>query len=840
MAVKNATERVTGLAVKLSQVKPGSVYFAYKGSTTPEMVAKAIEAGAVAVVGKKQHPWDLPADVAYVGVENIRLALAQAAASFYPLQPETIVAVTGTAGKSSVVDFSRQLFAALGHRAASMGTIGLVAPEKITYNSTWTTPSPISLHETLNRLALKGLQHLAMEASSAGLDRHRLDCVRLSAAGFTNLGHDHLDYHASIETYFAAKMRLFKEVLPDGRTAVVNADGAYAERVIAAVRAQGRPLMTVGRRGEDIRLLEARREGQGQHLVLNVYGAKHEIHFPLLGAFQIENALLAAGLVMATTGQRDEVLSALSRLQGVPGRLEHVVDVNGAQCFVDYAHKPEALASVLEALRPITSGRLVCVFGCEGDKYQGKRPMMGRIASEKADVVIVTDDSPRTEDPATVRAQILAAAPAAREIGDRGEAIRTAVRELRPGDVLVVAGKGHETSQVIGRSTIPFSDHEVLVAATRDTEPGTETQAKRQLGWATRSIGHKPEVTLDAEVNLPGDVVMQVAKEWHCPDPKRFFGSVHRKVLLHAAEERNLHIKKLSPGLYTLSDGFKAHVFVEHALDTTTHVARLITDSKQLTRLCLKDAGICTPEGRSFPRDDREVAWRYACKIGLPVVLKPRKGTGGTGVTSNVASREHFDAAWTHVPRAEEVVVEKFIPGNDHRLFVVGDRMVCAAIREPASLVGDGVSTISDLIKLKNEMRSVNPYIGVKKMKLTQDMKYRLAASSMDENTVLEKGRKHILHPVANIGAGGESVDVTELVHPEFSQIAVRACKAVPGMLHGGIDLIAEDISKLPSSQVWAVIETNSVPDIALHHFPSEGTPRDAAGALLDHLFALA
>lgn len=480
MAVKNATERVTSLAIKPSQVEPGSVYFAYREPTTPKMIAKAIEAGAIAVVGKKQHQWDLPADVAYVGVENIRLAAAQAAARVYPLQPETIVAVTGTAGKSSVVDFSRQLLAALGHRAASMGTIGLVAPEKITYNSTRTTPSTIYLHKTLNRLALNGLQYLAMEASSQGLEQHRLDCVRLSAAGFTNLGHDHLDYHASLETYFAAKMRLFKELLPEGRTAVVNADDSYAERVIAVVRAQGQPLMTVGRRGEDICLLEVRREGRGQHLVLNVDGSKHEVHFPLLGAFQIENALVAAGLVMAATGQRDEVISTLSRLKGVPGRLEHVANVNGAECFVDFAHKPEALASVLEALRPITSGRLVCVFGCEGDVYQGKRPMMGRIASEKADVVIVTDDSPRTEDPAAVRAQILAAAPGAREIGDRAEAIRTAVRELQPGDVLVVTGMGHETDRIIGRSRILFSEHEVIVAAVRDTESGTETQTKRQ------------------------------------------------------------------------------------------------------------------------------------------------------------------------------------------------------------------------------------------------------------------------------------------------------------------------------------------------------------------------
>jgi len=336
------------------------------------------------------------------------------------------------------------------------------------------------------------------------------------------------------------------------------------------------------------------------------------------------------------------------------------------------------------------------------------------------------------------------------------------------------------------------------------------------------------------------DVAMPIAQEWHCPDPKQFFGAAHRKVLLHAAKESGLQVKKLSRSLYAITDGFRAHVFVEHALDTTTHVARLITESKQLTRLCLQDAGVNAPEGRLFSRTDHQNAWDYARKIGLPVVTKPRKGTAGNGVTSNISSREHFDAAWDAVPRTQQVVVEKFVPGVDHRLFVVGDRMVCAAIREPASLDGNGKSTIAELIEAKNRDRSVNPYIGAKKMKLTKDMQYRLAASGMDEDSVLAEGQNYILHPVANIGGGGESVDVTEYVHPEFAQIAVRACKAVPGMLHGGIDLITEDISRAPDSQPWAVIETNSVPDIALHHFPSRGVPRNAAGALLDHLFGRA
>jgi UDP-N-acetylmuramoyl-L-alanyl-D-glutamate--2,6-diaminopimelate ligase len=335
-----------------------------------------------------------------------------------------------------------------------------------------TTPDPIALHETLDRLAGEGVTHLAMEASSHGIDQRRLDGVRLTAGGFTNLGHDHLDYHETMEAYRDAKLRLFETLLPEGSTAVVNADGAYATLFLEAAAARGLRVMSTGRAGDTLKLAESTRENFSQRLSIAFHppGASFRsfnIVLPLVGHFQAENALLAAGLVLATEGNAvvDEVFAAFPELKGVPGRLERVGEANGALCIVDYAHKPDALAHVLDSLRLFTAGRLVCVFGCGGDRDRGKRPVMGRIAVEKADVVIVTDDNPRSENPAAIRSEILAGASGAREIGDRAEAIHTAVRELRSGDVLVVAGKGHETGQIIGDRTLPFSDHEVLRAA---------------------------------------------------------------------------------------------------------------------------------------------------------------------------------------------------------------------------------------------------------------------------------------------------------------------------------------------------------------------------------------
>ncbi len=464
---------VLGLAFDSRRVRPGFAFVAIPGTKADGLsfVPQAVAAGAVAVVAEAERPATLDPAVAYVRVPDVRRALALAAARLHPRQPPVAVAVTGTSGKSSVADFTRQIFAALGRPAASLGTLGVVTSAGAAYGSL-TTPDPIALHETLDRLAAEGITHLAMEASSHGLDQRRLDGVRLVAGAFTNLGRDHLDYHASLEAYRDAKLRLFEELLPPGAAAVVNADGAMAEPFIEAAAARGLRLMTTGHAGDTLRLLHVHTEGFTQRLSLCLRrpGAERidfEAVFPLIGTFQVENALLAAGLVIATEPEFgvEAIQRVLPNLKGVPGRMEKVGEINDALCIVDYAHKPDALAHVLDALRPFTRGRLLCVFGCGGDRDKGKRPIMGRIAVEKADVVIVTDDNPRSEAPATIRAEILAAAQGAREIGDRAEAIRTAVRELKPGDVLVVAGKGHETGQIVGDRTLPFSDHDVVRAA---------------------------------------------------------------------------------------------------------------------------------------------------------------------------------------------------------------------------------------------------------------------------------------------------------------------------------------------------------------------------------------
>jgi UDP-N-acetylmuramoyl-L-alanyl-D-glutamate--2,6-diaminopimelate ligase len=461
------------VAADSRKVSPGSVFVAVPGSKADgaAFIPQAVAAGAAAIVGESARPAGLDERVAYVTVPDVRRSLALAAARLHPRQPGTVVAVTGTSGKSSVADFARQLFAALGHPAASVGTLGVLTSGGAAYGSL-TTPDPVTLHETLDRLAGEGITHLAMEASSHGLDQRRLDGVRLKAGGYTNLGHDHLDYHETMDSYRQAKLRLFETLLPDDAAAVVNADGALAPLFLEAAAARGLRVLSTGLAGDTLKLAGAARDGFAQRLSVLFQRAgapalPFDVVLPLVGDFQAENALLAAGLVLATEGDdaADAVFAAFPHLKGVPGRLERIGEVRGALCIVDYAHKPDALEHVLGALRPFTSGRLVCVFGCGGDRDRGKRPVMGRIASERADIVIVTDDNPRGEEPAAIRAEILAGAPGAREIGDRAEAIGAAVAELGPGDVLVVAGKGHETGQIIGDRTLPFSDHEVLRAA---------------------------------------------------------------------------------------------------------------------------------------------------------------------------------------------------------------------------------------------------------------------------------------------------------------------------------------------------------------------------------------
>jgi UDP-N-acetylmuramoyl-L-alanyl-D-glutamate--2,6-diaminopimelate ligase len=372
--------------------------------------------------------------------------------------------VTGTSGKTSVASFTRQIWSQQGVLAASIGTVGLISPKREIYGSL-TTPDPVALHQSLGELADEGVSHLAIEASSHGLDQYRLDGLRITAGAFTNLSRDHLDYHPTLEAYLAAKLRLFTELIEPGGTAVIVSDHPESETVIAAAQTRRLRIMTVGRQGSGIRLRASKLEGFSQLLEVSYEGVAYQVRLPLPGSFQIENALVAAGLAIATGTPPERAFAALAHLKGAKGRLELVGERNGAPIFVDYAHKPDALAKTLEALRPYAKNRLVVVFGCGGDRDPGKRPMMGAIAAKLADRVIVTDDNPRSEEPAAIRAAILHAAPGAVEIGDRREAIGASVASLHPGDVLVIAGKGHETGQIIGKQVLPFSDHEAVAAA---------------------------------------------------------------------------------------------------------------------------------------------------------------------------------------------------------------------------------------------------------------------------------------------------------------------------------------------------------------------------------------
>ena len=459
---------VTGLAVDSRAVRPGDLFFALAGSKTDgvRFIDSAVASGAVAIVG--DHPPQGASRVPFVATPNPRRALALAAAKFYPRQPATIVAVTGTSGKTSVAAFTRQIWQRLGHAAASIGTIGLVSEKRTIYGSL-TTPDPIALHRQLDEIAAEGVTHLAFEASSHGLDQYRLDGVRVSAGGFTNLTRDHMDYHPDVAHYLAAKLRLFRDLVAADGAAVVSADHDCSQAVIDAARAKDLRIVTVGSKGdgagEGIRLIGADIDGFAQKLDLEHRGRRHAVRLPLVGEFQIENALVAAGLAIGTGSEPQAVFAELELLEGAKGRLERVAERNGAPIFVDYAHKPDALAKALQALRPYAKRKLVVVFGAGGDRDAGKRPLMGAIAAENADSVIVTDDNPRSEDPELIRSAILSTAKGAKEIGDRAEAIRTAIAGLEPGDALLIAGKGHETGQIVRDRTLPFSDHDAVAAA---------------------------------------------------------------------------------------------------------------------------------------------------------------------------------------------------------------------------------------------------------------------------------------------------------------------------------------------------------------------------------------
>jgi len=453
---------VTGLAADSRDVRPGYLFAALNGTTARgvDFIPDAIDHGAVAVLMPNENPdYEAPPEsVPLVRDANPRRRLAIMAARFFGRQPRVVAAVTGTNGKTSVASFTRQIWQAAGFKAGSLGTLGVDA-DGFSHALRHTTPDPVTLHHMLAELAAAGVDHLALEASSHGLDQYRLDGVQVGAAAFLNITHDHLDYHAGAEAYFRAKAGLFERVMAPGGTAVLNADAPEFDRLKELCRARQHRLITFGNTGADLALIERHENGFGQRLVIEAFGKRYDFTVALPGGFQASNMLAAAGLAIATGLKPPQAMAALPSLAGVRGRLEIVAHhPSGAPVVVDYAHTPDALASALDALRPGVPGRLVVIFGCGGDRDRAKRAAMGAIAAEHADDVFVTDDNPRSEDPAAIRSEIIAACPDAHEIGDRADAIATALASLGPDDALLLAGKGHEQDQTIGDQVIRFDD----------------------------------------------------------------------------------------------------------------------------------------------------------------------------------------------------------------------------------------------------------------------------------------------------------------------------------------------------------------------------------------------
>jgi UDP-N-acetylmuramoyl-L-alanyl-D-glutamate--2,6-diaminopimelate ligase len=453
---------VEGINADSRAIVPGEAFFALPGTRVhgDGFAAQAVGLGAKVMITDRAP--DVAPGVPVVVVDDVRAAYARAAARQFAPQPETTVAVTGTNGKSSIVSFVRQIWTASGIEAASLGTVGVetkagIEPRELT------TSDALSLHRDLGALRARGIGHVAMEASSQGLDQRRVDGIRFDAVAFTNLSRDHLDYHRDMDTYRDAKLRLFTDLIADGGAAVVNADDPEHTPFLFAALDRGATLMTVGKEGAFLELTDIRNEGYGQRVTARMVGEPVSFFLPLTGAFQVSNAAVALALAVATGAAQDRAIKALETLKGARGRIELVAEHNGAAIFVDYSHKPVALETVLDALRPYASNKLRLVFGAGGDRDKGKRPIMGDVARRKADDVIVTDDNPRTEEAATIRAEIMTAVPDALEVGDRRLAIETAIKRLVPGDVLLIAGKGHEDYQIIGTTKHHFSDHEVVL-----------------------------------------------------------------------------------------------------------------------------------------------------------------------------------------------------------------------------------------------------------------------------------------------------------------------------------------------------------------------------------------
>jgi len=482
IAAGSADIDVGGITSDSRTARAGDVFVAIAGGKADGLrfVASALAAGAAAIVADRLPQVPLPAGVAFVQVGNIRRTLALAAAKFYPRQPPTIAAVTGTSGKTSVAAFTRQIWTALGHQAASIGTVGVVSPRGEIYGSL-TTPDPVALHRSIDQLAGDGVTHLAIEASSHGLDQHRLDGLRIAAAGFTNITRDHLDYHPSFQDYLNAKLRLFQNLLEPTGTAVIQVDHDHAGAVVAAATARGATVMTVGRAGTGIRLVEAAIDGFAQRFTVEQGGRRFQVRLPLVGEFQIENALVAAGLAIATGSDAAAVFAALGALRGAKGRLELVGEKRGAPIFVDYAHKPDALEKLLHAVRKLAGDKKITVlFGCGGDRDKDKRPKMGAIAARLADRVVLTSDNPRSEKPDAILDDIergMSGAGNYTRITDRREAIARTIEGACDGDVIVIAGKGHESYQVIGDQIIHFDDREEAELALKKKHEKTTTKS---------------------------------------------------------------------------------------------------------------------------------------------------------------------------------------------------------------------------------------------------------------------------------------------------------------------------------------------------------------------------
>ena len=457
LADVDSDSEVTGFAIDHRKVARGNVFGAFKGLAFDgeDFIPDAVGRGAVAVVARPQARVD---GAVHLADERPRRLFARMASRFFAPYPDTVVAVTGTNGKTSTVEMTRQIWRMLGHRSASIGTLGVTTSDD-QVKTGLTTPDIVTFLSNVAGLKRMGISHVAYEASSHGLDQYRAEGVPLAAAAFTNFSRDHLDYHPSMDAYFEAKMRLFDEVIEPGGVAVVWTDDPKSGEVIERARRRGLELLTVGRSGETIRLVEQTPTPLGQTLMLEHAGQPYRLALPLIGAYQAANVLTAAALVLATGGEWREIFSAMGRVAPVRGRLERaVISRAGAPVYVDYAHTPDALEAAIAALRPHVEGKLITVFGAGGDRDQGKRAPMGEAASRLSDVVIVTDDNPRTEDPARIRADILAGAPGALEVAGRREAIARALEMASSGDIILLAGKGHETGQIVGDRVLPFDD----------------------------------------------------------------------------------------------------------------------------------------------------------------------------------------------------------------------------------------------------------------------------------------------------------------------------------------------------------------------------------------------